>query len=82
MPAATRPITYSRDERLEGKVSFLKAKIADNEAAVLFHRRGTGRRYYPLAAPCGQQESEIAISALKRNPGTTFDECLAALRAE
>jgi hypothetical protein len=74
-----RPITYSRIQRLEGQIARLRGNIAAHEDSIRFSRAGL--RYKRLD-DCSEGEMNLALDALKRHPGTTFEECLAELRAK
>ena len=81
MPATTtrRPIQYSRLQRMEGQASFLRAEIAECKEITQYAREG--KRWRRMAGTCGEREMQLALDAMKRHPGTSFDDCLVALRA-
>jgi hypothetical protein len=79
MPDAVAPIRYSRTQKLQGEIARAKGDIA-------FYRESTRHSRAGLVSKrlgdCTEIEMNLALEAMKRHPGATFQDCLAALRAK
>lgn len=74
--AAERPIRYSREQRLEGRIARIEGDIAASKESVQYSRRGIQLKRLD---DCSIREMELALEATKRHPGTSFQQCLAEL---
>ena len=77
MPAAERPIRYSREQRLAGRIARLEGDIASHEECARYSRQGIE---FKRLDDCSVREMELSLEAQQRHPGATFQECLAELR--